>query len=48
MALHTLTTNPAQHFYQRCGFEVVATLVDSEFERVTGAKGNVLMVKRLD
>jgi ribosomal protein S18 acetylase RimI-like enzyme len=47
MALHTLTTNPAKHFYQRRGFEVVATRVDPEFQRITGAEGNVLMVKRL-
>ncbi len=47
MALHTLTTNPAQHLYQRCGFDEVARRVDPEFERITGAEGNVLMVKRL-
>ncbi len=47
MALHTLTTNPAQHLYERCGFDEVARRVDPEFERITGAEGNVLMVKRL-
>ncbi len=47
MALHTLTTNPAQHLYHRCGFDEVARRVDPEFERITGAEGNVLMVKRL-
>ena len=47
MALHTLTTNPAQHLYKRYGFDEVARRVDPEFERITGAEGNVLMVKRL-
>ena len=47
MALHTLTTNPAQRLYRRFGFEEVARRVDPEFERITGAEGNVLMVKRL-
>ena len=47
MALHTLTTNPAQHLYRRCGFEIVETLTDPEFLRITGAGGNVLMVKHL-
>jgi ribosomal protein S18 acetylase RimI-like enzyme len=47
MALHTLTTNPAQRFYQRCGFEEVTRRVDPRFERITGAEGNVLMVKRI-
>ena len=47
MALHTLTTNPAQHLYQRSGFEEVARRVDPEFERLTGVQGNVLMIKRL-
>lgn len=47
MALHTLTTNPAQRAYRRAGFEAVLTLTDPEFRRITGADGNVLMVKRL-
>jgi ribosomal protein S18 acetylase RimI-like enzyme len=47
MALHTLTTNPAQHLYRRCGYEIVETLTDPEFLRITGADGNVLMVKHL-
>ena len=47
MALHVLTTNPARHAYRRAGFEVVLTLTDPEFLRITGADGNVLMVKHL-
>jgi len=48
MALHTLTTNPARSFYERCGFEDSGEATDPEFERLTGVKGNVLYVKRLD
>ena len=47
MALHTLTTNPARHLYERSGFNEVEKRVHPEFERITGARGNVLMVKRL-
>ncbi len=47
MALHTLTTNPAQGLYRRYSFEEVARRIDPEFERITGAEGNVLMIKRL-
>ena len=47
MALHVLTTNPARRAYRRAGFEGVLTLTDPEFLRITGADGNVLMVKRL-
>ena len=47
MALHTLTTNPAQRLYRRSGFEEAARRIDPEFERITGAEGNVLMIKRL-
>ena len=47
MALHTLTTNPARSFYERLGFTVAAEAHDADFERLTGAKGNVLYVKRL-
>ena len=47
MALHTLTTNPARRLYERCGYEAVAELTDAEFERLTGASGNILFVKRL-
>ena len=48
MALHTLTTNPARRFYERCGFHVLKKRVDPKFERITGAEGNLLMVKRLE
>jgi ribosomal protein S18 acetylase RimI-like enzyme len=47
MALTTLTTNPARRFYERSGFEVAAEATNPEFERLTGAAGNVLYVKRL-
>ena len=48
MALHTLTTNPARSFYERLGFTVADEVHDPDFERLTGVKGNVLYVKRLD
>jgi ribosomal protein S18 acetylase RimI-like enzyme len=48
MALSTLTTNPARRFYERCGFQVLKKRVDPKFERITGAEGNLLMVKRLE
>jgi hypothetical protein len=47
MALFTLTTNSAQRAYRRAGFEDVLALTDPEFLRITGADGNVLMVKCL-
>lgn len=47
MALSTLTTNPARRLYERFGFTVEDEAVDPEFERITGAAGNVLYVKRL-
>jgi ribosomal protein S18 acetylase RimI-like enzyme len=47
MALTTLTTNPARRLYERFGFTVEGEAVDAEFERITGAAGNVLYVKRL-
>jgi len=47
MALHTLTINPARRLYERCGFEVTETRVDAEFRRITGADGNILLVKQL-
>jgi len=47
MALHVLITNPARRAYRRAGFGDVLTLTDPEFLRITGAAGNVLMVKRL-
>lgn len=47
MSLHTLTTNPARTLYERFGFEAVEELTDPEFERLTGAAGNVLYVKRI-
>lgn len=47
MALMTLTTNPARRLYERFGFQVRSTRTDPEFRRITGAEGNLLMVKRL-
>ena len=47
MALQTLTTNPAQKLYERNGFRTVAVRTDAQFERITGAAGNVLMVRDL-
>lgn len=47
MSLTTHTNNPARRLYQRCGFEVVETRTDQDYERYTGAAGRVLMLKRL-
>lgn len=47
MALHTLTSNPARQLYERCGFRIAGTCVDPEFRRMTGADGNILLVKTL-
>jgi GNAT superfamily N-acetyltransferase len=47
MALHTLTTNPARHLYARNGFVEAAVATDARFEALTGAAGNVLMLKDL-
>ncbi len=45
IALITLTTNPARHFYLRAGYQVAQERTDPEFLRITGAAGHVLMVK---
>lgn len=45
MALVTLTTNPARKLYERCGFEIASVRTDPEHARITGADGNLLMVK---
>lgn len=47
MALHTLTNNPARRLYERSGFRAVRTCVDADFRRLTGADGNILLVKEL-
>ena len=47
MALHTLTINPARGLYERCGFKTTDTCIDPEFRRITGADGNILLVKAL-
>jgi len=47
IALTTTTSNPAQHLYQRHGFQIVETRLDPAYERLTGIPGRVLMVKDL-
>jgi ribosomal protein S18 acetylase RimI-like enzyme len=47
MALTTGISNPAQHLYKRCGFEIVETKRDAMYEKLTGNPGRVLMVKSL-
>ena len=47
MALQTWTTNPARSLYEGYGFDVIDTRTDEEFERITGAAGSHLMVKKL-
>lgn len=47
MAVQVLTSNPAQRAYRRAGFEPELTLTDREFLRITGADGNILLLKRL-
>ena len=47
MALQTWTNNPAKMFYEHFGFTVTDTKTDDEFERLTGATGNYLMIKEL-
>ena len=47
MALQTWTTNPAKNLYERYGLDVIDTRTDEEFERITGAAGTYLMVKKL-
>jgi len=48
MALHTYTTNPAQRLYTRFGFVIIERRTSEAFERLTGAAGQVLMVKELE
>jgi hypothetical protein len=45
--LITLTTNPARRLYERFGFAVTTVRTDPELRRITGADGQLLMVKRL-
>jgi ribosomal protein S18 acetylase RimI-like enzyme len=47
MALTTGISNPAQHLYERFGFEIAETKRDAAYEKLTGNPGRVLMVKRL-
>jgi hypothetical protein len=47
MCLETGSANPARRLYERHGFEVVETKLDSGYERLTGSPGRILMVKEL-
>jgi hypothetical protein len=47
MSLTTHINNPARRLYERCGFEVVETRTDPDYERYTGVAGRVLMLKRM-
>jgi ribosomal protein S18 acetylase RimI-like enzyme len=47
MCLETGVSNPARRLYERHGFHVVQTKLDSEYERLTGSPGRILMVKEL-
>ena len=45
LSLTTRSDNPARHLYERHGFTVVAEKDHPAFERRTGAKGRILMVR---
>jgi ribosomal protein S18 acetylase RimI-like enzyme len=47
MCLETGVTNPARRLYERHGFAVIQTKLDSTYERLTGSPGRILMVKDL-
>ena len=47
MTLTTNVTNPAQHLYERFGFQIRETKADAEYERYSGSPGRVWMVKEL-
>jgi ribosomal protein S18 acetylase RimI-like enzyme len=47
MALCTGISNPAQHLYERAGYQIVETRRHADYERITGNPGRVLMVKDL-
>ncbi len=47
MALQTLTNNPARQAFEAWGFGIAATITDPEFEALTGAAGNHLMLRDL-
>lgn len=48
MCLETGVDNPARRLYERHGFKVVQTKLDSDYERLTGSPGRILMLKELD
>jgi ribosomal protein S18 acetylase RimI-like enzyme len=48
MSLSATTANPARRLYERHGFRVAETKTDPRYEKMTGARGRVLMVKGLD
>jgi hypothetical protein len=45
-SLTTRTNNPARWLYERQGFVVTQEKTNRIFERRTGAKGRILMVRR--
>jgi GNAT superfamily N-acetyltransferase len=47
MCIETGVANPARRLYERHGFKVVETKLDSGYERLTGSPGRILMVKEL-
>lgn len=47
LSLSVRSDNPARHLYHRAGYRVVASRTNRRYERLTGARGRVLMVKTL-
>lgn len=45
LSLTTRSDNPARHLYERHGFTVTAEKTHRSFERRTGARGRILMVR---
>lgn len=47
LSLSVRSDNPARHLYHRAGYRVMASRTSRRYERLTGARGRVLMVKTL-
>lgn len=47
LSLTTRDNNPARFLFERAGYRERDRKVDSEYERLTGARGRILMVKEL-
>jgi GNAT superfamily N-acetyltransferase len=47
MCIETGVANPARRLYERHGYRVVETKLDSGYEKLTGSPGRILMVKEL-